>query len=111
MATSRLRAFAESGFSRVLPVPEQLAPDGEFPTVAFPNPEERGAMDLSLALARKASAELVVANDPDADRLAVAVPSSDAPGDGCNLQVIRWGRSSGITSSSGRAARGRPSRS
>ena len=75
-----LRAFAESGFSHVLPVPEQLAPDGEFPTVAFPNPEERGAMDLSLALARKASAELVVANDPDADRLAVAVPSPDAPG-------------------------------
>jgi phosphomannomutase len=68
------RAFAESGFARLFVVPEQAQPDGAFPTVAFPNPEEKGAMDLSFALGKKEKAELVVANDPDADRLAIAVP-------------------------------------
>src|SRR5262249_18994186 len=71
------RAFAEAGFARVFVVPQQAEPDGAFPTVAFPNPEEKGAMDLSFALARKQKAELVLANDPDADRLAVAVPRGD----------------------------------
>jgi phosphomannomutase len=74
------RAFAEAGFTRVHVVAEQAQPDGAFPTVAFPNPEEKGAMDLSYALARATRAELVVANDPDADRLAVAVPSPASPG-------------------------------
>src|SRR5262249_34747536 len=69
------RAFAEAGFARVFTVPEQAVPDGAFPTVVFPNPEEKGAMDLSFALAKKEKAELVLANDPDADRLAVAVPT------------------------------------
>lgn len=69
-------ALAQAGFSRVVSVPEQQKPDGRFPTVAFPNPEEKGAMDLSLALARETKADLVLANDPDADRLAVAVPST-----------------------------------
>ena len=73
------KAFRESGFTNVTSVPEQQEPDGLFPTVAFPNPEEKGAMDLSFALARKLQADLVLANDPDADRLAVAVP---APGSG-----------------------------
>jgi phosphomannomutase len=73
------KAFAEAGFVNVTSVPEQQKPDGEFPTVAFPNPEEKGAMDLSFALARKLSAELILANDPDADRLAVAVPSKSSP--------------------------------
>lgn len=73
-------AFAEAGFANVTSVPEQQQPDGAFPTVAFPNPEEKGAMDLAFALARKLGAELVLANDPDADRLAVAVPHAEAPG-------------------------------
>ncbi|NOU27576.1 MAG: phospho-sugar mutase [Polyangiaceae bacterium] len=68
------KALAEAGFTHVTSVAEQREPDGAFPTVRFPNPEEAGAMDLSFALARKLSAQLVLANDPDADRLAVAVP-------------------------------------
>jgi phosphomannomutase len=66
-----LQALKEAGFTDVAPVPEQQEPDGAFPTVRFPNPEEKGAMDLSTALAQKVGAELVLANDPDADRLAV----------------------------------------
>ena len=73
------KAFAQAGFANVTSVPEQQKPDGRFPTVAFPNPEEKGAMDMSLALARKQNADLVVANDPDADRLAIAVPSAGSP--------------------------------
>jgi phosphomannomutase len=71
------RALAEAGFTNVHSVAEQAEPDGAFPTVRFPNPEEKGAMDLVLALAKKVSAELVIANDPDADRLAIAVPRPD----------------------------------
>ncbi len=59
---------------RAISVPEQREPDGAFPTVRFPNPEEPGALDLALALARAQNADVVIANDPDADRLAVAVP-------------------------------------
>jgi phosphomannomutase len=66
-------ALAEAGFTDVTSVPEQAEPDGRFPTVAFPNPEEKGALDLALALARQKDAPLVIANDPDVDRLAVAV--------------------------------------
>jgi phosphomannomutase len=58
----------------LIPVPEQSRPDGAFPTVRFPNPEEPGALDLALDLAREVGADLLLANDPDADRLAVAVP-------------------------------------
>ncbi len=70
-------ALRRAGFTRVTSVSEQAAPDGEFPTVRFPNPEEKGAMDLALSLARATSADLILANDPDADRLAVAVPDGD----------------------------------
>ena len=66
-----LEALRRAGFTRVHPVPEQLQPDPAFPTVRFPNPEEPGAMDLSRALGARVGAELVLANDPDADRLAV----------------------------------------
>lgn len=71
------KALSRAGFSRPLTVPEQVEPDAAFPTVAFPNPEEPGAMDFALALAAKADADIVVANDPDADRCAVAVPTSN----------------------------------
>ena len=72
-------AFDQAGFTNVVSVPEQQKPDGAFPTVAFPNPEEKGAMDLSFALARARKADLVIANDPDADRLAVALPQPSLP--------------------------------
>jgi phosphomannomutase len=71
------RAMSEGGFTDVTSVPEQQEPDGAFPTVAFPNPEEKGTMDLAFALAKTTGAHLVLANDPDADRLAVAVPDGD----------------------------------
>ena len=68
------QALRRGGFADVATEPSQREPDGAFPTVAFPNPEEKGAMDRVLALAREFEADLVLANDPDADRLAVALP-------------------------------------
>jgi phosphomannomutase len=74
------KALANAGFTRVTSVPEQQKPDGAFPTVAFPNPEEKGAMDLAFSLATKEKAQLILANDPDADRLAVALPRAGGTG-------------------------------
>jgi phosphomannomutase len=70
--------FAAVGLPRPVTVDAQLLPDGEFPTVAFPNPEEPGAMDLAFAKAREVGADLILANDPDADRLAIGVPDMSA---------------------------------
>ncbi|HVQ32132.1 MAG TPA: phospho-sugar mutase [Vicinamibacteria bacterium] len=74
------RALRRAGFDGVAAEPAQTDPDGAFRTVAFPNPEEKGAMDRVLAVAKDAAAELVLANDPDADRLAVAVPAPGGQG-------------------------------
>jgi phosphomannomutase len=71
------QALSEAGFTAVSSVPQQQEPDGAFPTVAFPNPEEKGALDLSYALADELGADLVIANDPDVDRLALAVRKPD----------------------------------
>src|SRR3546814_735696 len=72
-----LRVLDEAGFPAPAVVSEQQDPDPEFSTVVFPNPEEPGAMDLAMALASEVDADLVVANDPDADRCAAAVPGQN----------------------------------
>ena len=68
------RVFTAAGFTDLHPVPSQSEPDPAFPTVSFPNPEEPGAMDAAIELAEQTGPDLVIANDPDADRCAVAVP-------------------------------------
>ena len=70
--------FAEAGFDVPIPVLDQIDPDPDFPTVAFPNPEEPGAIDRALETARAQNADVVIANDPDADRCAMAVPDRHA---------------------------------
>ena len=70
--------FDASGFSEPIAALEQRDPDPAFPTVAFPNPEEAGALDIAIALAKKNSVDVLIANDPDADRFAAAIPNNDA---------------------------------
>ena len=72
------RLLERAGFKGVTLVSAQADPDGHFPTVAFPNPEEDGALDLALAAAKDVDAHVILANDPDADRLAVAYQEGDA---------------------------------
>jgi phosphomannomutase len=72
--TSVVQVLETAGFGQPRVVSEQEQPDADFPTVAFPNPEEPGAMDLAMGLAERYGADIVVANDPDADRCAAAVP-------------------------------------
>ena len=74
VGTETLRSvFHAAGFAEPILVSEQADPDPDFPTVAFPNPEEKGAIDLALQRARDFDADIVIANDPDADRCAVAI--------------------------------------
>ena len=75
-----MRTFRQAGFPAPLMVAAQAEPDPRFPTVAFPNPEEPGALDLAMDLGRRTAADVVIANDPDGDRLAVAVPDDGARG-------------------------------
>lgn len=74
------RVVKAAGYPAPRVVDEQRDPDATFRTVAFPNPEEPGAMDLSFARAREADAEFIIANDPDADRLAIAIPDAAVDG-------------------------------
>ena len=75
-----LTALEQAGFTRVTPVEAQAQPDPDFPTVTFPNPEEPGALDLAFETAKAVNAQLVIANDPDADRVSIAVPIPDSHG-------------------------------
>ncbi|HJA39037.1 MAG TPA: phospho-sugar mutase [Candidatus Brevibacterium intestinigallinarum] len=79
-AATLARALEAAGFSDVRPVESQRDPDPDFPTVAFPNPEEAGALDEAIALADDVQADLIIANDPDADRMSAAVPAPDGSG-------------------------------
>jgi phosphomannomutase len=74
-----LAVLEAAGLQAPVLVDEQFTPDPHFPTVAFPNPEEKGALDLAFARAREVNANLIIAHDPDADRLAVALPDSSSP--------------------------------
>jgi phosphomannomutase len=74
------KVLTNAGFPDPISVPEQQKPDPDFPTVSFPNPEEPGALDLAFALAAEHDADVIIANDPDADRMALAVPDAAAPG-------------------------------
>lgn len=85
-----VRALERSGFGRPFIVSEQQDPDPDFPTVAFPNPEEPGAMDRVIDLAQRSNCILALANDPDADRLGVAIPTPDGTWRRLSGDEIGW---------------------
>jgi phosphomannomutase len=76
-AETFLKVFNSTGFSNLIVVKEQEKPDPDFPTTPFPNPEEAGAIDLAIEYAKREGADLVIANDPDADRCAIAINDPD----------------------------------
>jgi phosphomannomutase len=82
------QALVKAGFPTPYLVPEQAEPDPRFPTVTFPNPEEAGVLDLGIAAAQDKGAHLLLANDPDADRCAVAAPDPFLPRDGSG--TVSW---------------------
>lgn len=91
--------FERAGLALPTVVARQNEPDGAFPTVAFPNPEELGAMDLAFELANQTAADIVIANDPDADRMAVGLPSPDwhrVTGDQIGLILGDWAASRAV---------------
>ncbi len=82
--------LADAGYQNVSVVSQQMAPDPTFPTVAFPNPEEPGALDLAFALAREGGAAIILANDPDADRLSVAAHDTQGQWRALRGDEIGW---------------------
>jgi phosphomannomutase len=88
-STTRL-AFAAAGLAEPAGVPEQDVPDPRFPTVAFPNPEEPGAVDLLTALAERAGADVAIAQDPDADRCSVVCDGRQLTGDEVGALLADW---------------------
>ena len=85
-----LRAFDAAGFDAPFVVGAQQEPDGTFPTVSFPNPEEPGAMDLLIETAQACDAHVALANDPDADRLGAAIPQADGSWRRLSGDEIGW---------------------
>jgi phosphomannomutase len=92
-----LAVLEAAGLQAPVLVDEQFRPDPLFPTVNFPNPEEKGALDLAFARAREVNGDLIIAHDPDADRLAVALPDSSSPSGYSSLTgnqvgaILGWG--------------------
>lgn len=82
------KTLEKAGLPQPHLVAEQIQPDGSFPTVNFPNPEEKGALDLAIKLAKEKNAEFIIANDPDADRLAVAMPDAQGNWKGLHGNVV-----------------------
>ena len=80
------RALREYGFTNIIPVPEQNVVSGNFPTVVSPNPEEPAALDMAVKKAIETDADIVMASDPDADRLGIAVKNDKGEWQTINLQ-------------------------
>ena len=98
VGTATTRAvFRAAGFAELHAVPEQEHPDADFPTVAFPNPEEPGAVDLLMALAERVGADIALAEDPDADRCSVVCGGRQLTGDEVGVLLGDWLLRRGVT--------------